>query len=146
MRGRREKLTDQLARRIHNPFFRPTSSFEEAFPTVESLRAEVVESREFERNFWEPKAPWIRSFTKEYFRSAADCGNPRCYGGGVNLEALLREMVRECESEREVTERCTGYEGSPKGRRNYGPYRNSFRVSMQVKYKEFVTSGEEGAR
>ena len=134
-RKRREKLTDHIARG-GNPFLRRTSLFEEAYPTVKSVRVEVTETRDYGRNPWDPNDPWTRSFTEKDFQRALDCSNPRCYGGGVDFGSLLHAMVRKRETEKEVNQACAGYEGSPMGRRRYGLCRNRFRVSMHVEYKE----------
>ena len=69
---------------------------------------------------------------REYF----DCSNTACYSGGVSLGEIVREMVAETSTEKSVSKRCQGYEGSPKGHRKYRDCMHSFTVNVILKYKE----------
>ena len=64
-----------------------------------------------------------------------NCSNPLCYGGGINIGNILRQMVREKQVSFENSEVCRGNEGSPKGKRVYRKCLNLFRVSIKIKYK-----------
>ncbi len=45
-------------------------------------------------------------------------------------------MVTTKETEKEIPYiGCQGYKGSPKGRKNYGPCGNSFKVKITITYK-----------
>lgn len=63
-----------------------------------------------------------------------NCINPLCYNGGFSLGALLRYMVANGTTELDDHKICQGHEGSPKGRRNYGPCSNAFRVKVKIEY------------
>ena len=106
-------------------------SFAEAFPEIEDLRVTVVESGD---------GVWGDSRTMAYSKAHppgeyVNCSNPLCYNGGVSLGQIIRNMAstREMELEQEYVS-CRGYEGSPKGRRRYGPCFNSFAVKIQITY------------
>jgi hypothetical protein len=44
-------------------------------------------------------------------------------------------MEAEGKTDAEYHESCQGYEGSPKGRRNYGPCDNTFQIKVTVAYR-----------
>ena len=107
-------------------------SFEKAFPEIDDFTIEVSESKDA---IWGEKGR-TRKFTKdnqpsEYF----DCSNPACYSGGVSLGEILRQMVSNKTTEETVTQKCKGYEGSPKGHRRYRSCMHSFTVEVTLKYK-----------
>ncbi len=49
-------------------------------------------------------------------------------------------MIRNKQAELETYKMCQGYEGSPKGRRRYRSYVNSFDIKVTIKYKEGMNS------
>lgn len=64
-----------------------------------------------------------------------DWSNLRCYNGGVRIALMVRFMVERQQTEDRWVGSCQGYEGSPKGRRNYGPCDNRFEVTVTIRYK-----------
>ena len=64
-----------------------------------------------------------------------DCARTLCYGGGFDVGSVLYEMVESGQTAAEKSGLCKGFEGSPKGKRNYGPCLNRFDVRVTLKYK-----------
>lgn len=129
----REKLTE----RINNTdyvFSKKVNSFQEAYPTIASLRIEVTESS---FGFGSSSRTW--TFTEANFRHAINCSNSMCYGDGVELGWMLHDMVRKKQIQHEERKGCQGYEGSPKGRRRYRSCLHSFQIKAQVEYKKRTT-------
>jgi hypothetical protein len=80
---------------------------------------------------------WLEVYNETNVPAILDCRNQRCYGGGVDLDYLIRWSVVEAKQiEYETTMSCRGHEGSPKGRRNDGPCDTHFKVKVNVVYKE----------
>ncbi len=135
MAQRHMKLSDVEAQTVY-PFRTPAETFVDAYPTVKSIGVEVCAIGEgFEpfRNMTE----WVEVYTESNMRSKLDCRNPRCFGGGLDIDYLIRWSVVEAKrTEFETTVRCRGYEGSPKGRRNDGPCDTYFMVKVNVVYKD----------
>jgi hypothetical protein len=123
-------LTDRL-NKTEPVFSRKVNSFQEAYPTVASLRAEVSES---EIGLGGSRGSW--TFTEHNFQHAVNCSNSVCYGGGVELGWILHDMVRSRKTEHEETKMCQGYEGSPKGRRRYRRCLNTFHIKIHVVYRD----------
>jgi hypothetical protein len=124
-RDERIKASDTFS-----PFLGKTSVFEDAFPDIESL---AVESREISH---QATRKHTRHFDQTNFGEYIDCSAPLCVRGGVSVGSIVREMAATKQTTLETTERCVGYEGSPKGRRRYGPCSNIFQIKVSVKYKE----------
>ena len=126
---RREKASDVFAK--STPFLgRPTDSFTAAFPSIEDCRLEITFSElgvEGDRAGIYTKT----NLTGEFI----DCRNPRCYNGGLPIGAILRGAEYAKETVIDTTEHCQGYEGSPKGRRNYGSCMTRFKVKGTITYK-----------
>ena len=131
-REKRQKASDVF--RESNFLFAQKGTFAEAFPTIEKLRVEVTESGRGVGTWYDGPAVYTETTTGEY----VNCSNTLCYNGGFRLGGLLRQMVRNGEKELEVTEFCQGYNGSPKGRRNYGPCGNGFKVKIVIEYKPTI--------
>lgn len=102
--------------------------FAEAFPQIEKLTVDVEETDGFSTV---SDCSYGNSTAGEYI----DCSNSSCYKGGFRLGAIIREMIDKKSSETETTEFCRGYEGSPKGRRKYGPCDHQFNVKVKILYK-----------
>jgi len=115
---------------------RVVTTFEKAYPTVESIRVEIRPSGEGFEPF-RGQTEHLDVYTEKSIPAIIDCRNPRCYGGGLNLDYLIRCVVVEAQrTEYETTEYCRGYEGSPKGRRKYGDCDTIFRLRVNVTYKK----------
>lgn len=128
-RDDREKLTD----RINNTqyvFSKKVDSFQEAYPTIASLRIEITE-----QEFGLGSSSQTTSFSEKDFRHAVNCSNSSCSGGGVELGWILHDMARDKQAEYEGTKKCQGYEGSPKGRRRYRSCTHSFQIKIHAEHK-----------
>lgn len=106
-------------------------TFDEAFPEIKDFRAEVEwMSAHKERS---SRAVYTKeTCSGEYI----NCSNPLCYNGGFSLGRMLRNMVHCKQTHYEDSGQCQGYEGSPKGRRRYGPCFSFWNVKIDVEYKE----------
>ena len=114
-------------------------SFDEAFPEIEDVVIEVTEKGTGVRHRGpdDPKHIYRKPHLPGEY---VDCSNSLCYNGGVSVGSIIRDMVREHATERETSEVCRGYEGSPKGRRKYRKCMNFFQVKIGITYKEQATN------
>ena len=125
-----EKLTD--CSKHNTSFFCGNKvTIEKAFPMIASLSGRVIE-----RGYRLGGGSGERILTEKNFPRAINCGDPTCYGGGVDLEQILRNMVSSRRASFSSKEMCCGHEGSPKGRRTYGRCRTDFEIKINVVYKE----------
>jgi hypothetical protein len=132
---KRMKLSDVEARTKYAFRGSPTT-FNEAYPTVRSLIL-VIEAGSAIRG---EREQTLR-FTEKSLQPIIDCRNPRCYGGGLNVDQLLRwSVVGSGKTEFEDTKFCEGYEGSPGGRKRTGSCDTRYTIKVSVKYKPL--SGE----
>jgi hypothetical protein len=106
-------------------------SFSEAFPQIKNIRVEVEEDGE---GVYELSKKQV--YSKENMGEFINCSNSRCYNGGFNISSIIRNMVESKRTEFETDRRCQGYEGSPKGKKRYGPCFNSFHIKVQITYNE----------
>lgn len=111
-----------------NFLFGGKTTFQNAFPQIENIKVTVIEKTGHGQI---RRRQYDKTNTGEY----SDCTNPICVSGGVSMGDLIRKMVREKKTEGEKSSMCKGYEGSPKGKKNYGPCRHRFKVSALVEYK-----------
>jgi hypothetical protein len=109
-------------------------NFDEAFPTIEDITVEVKEAG------YMLKRKSTSTYTKEYLVPSFECNNISCKQGGVSIERVLREMVRNKQAEREEIMSCKGHEGSPKGRRIGRACMNHFEITISINYKENQSS------
>jgi hypothetical protein len=114
---------------------RNVASFEKAYPEVDSIRVELRPSGEgFEP--YPGQQELVQIYSKDSMVPIVNCRNPRCYGGGLDLDYIVRwSVVAAKRTEYETVISCSGHEGSPKGRRNYGPCDTMFRLKISVTYK-----------
>jgi hypothetical protein len=126
---KRDKLPDVEAKKNYFIPRKPTT-FETAFPQIATMRLEV-ERGEGANRFSNPMV-----YTEE---SPPDrilpCDNPLCYRGGCDVQRFLSGVVAGHEVEVERMLFCQGYEGSPKGRKNYGPCDTRYKVKVKIAYK-----------
>lgn len=116
------------------PFFGKKATFTEAFPEISDIRIEVTRQRDHRKS-----TEVITGQVGEFI----DCTNSLCYNGGVSIGSVLRDMRDKGEKYREDTLSCRGFEGSPKGRRRYGPCWTIFKVRINIEYKDDA-SGTSG--
>jgi hypothetical protein len=124
------------------PFLGKTSIFDEGFPGLADLSVTVRETD------WTQEEVRLHYYSKDSVGRFVDCSNPRCYIGGFNLQSFvsLHTYGENRRTEFDTVASCQGYEGSPKGRKNYGPCDHRFEVRVQVTYKtETSDSLEPGA-
>ena len=126
---KRDKLPDVEAK-INYFIPRVPTTFENAFPEIAAMRLEVERGEAFNR-FGHPMVYTEKSPPERVLR----CDNPLCYGGGCDVQGFLSRVVAARETEAEKTLSCKGYEGSPKGRRIYGPCDTYYKVRVTVTYK-----------
>jgi len=126
----KDKLSD-IINEAEYVFIRKTRSFAEAYPRIAELKVEIDESGGFFDN-----STWHTSLDHRNFKHAIDCHNPKCYGGGVEIGRIVHEMMNKSETDREETNICRGYEGSPKGRRRFGSCIHIFKSKVHIKYRE----------
>jgi hypothetical protein len=126
---RRLKASDVF--NLSTPFLGKTSNFDEAFPGLADL---VVTVRETD---WDQSEVRLHQFRKGNIARFVDCSNARCYNGGFNLQSFISTKTygKNKPADLETVAYCQGYEGSPKGRRNYGPCDHRFEVKVRVTYK-----------
>lgn len=103
--------------------------FSDAFPDIEDVVVEVQEIGYMAKN----KEKY--TYRKNNFSEYVDCSNPPCYSGGVAVGAILREMVRNRETEIETITKCKGFEGSAKGKVKYRDCINAFKIKVSINYK-----------
>lgn len=119
-------------------FASKTSSFDKACPEIENISVEVEEKgkgsdyRTLGRDNVRRMQYGKNTFPGEYI----NCSNYLCYGGGVHIGQIVRSMVWEKNTQYDKSLRCRGYEGSPKGRKKYGPCFTRFRVRITLSLKE----------
>ncbi|MDP2871864.1 MAG: hypothetical protein Q8P31_04925 [Bacillota bacterium] len=128
-RDRRQKATDVFAE-ARLWLGEKTNDFDRAFPHIADVRIEITQDGEGVRG-WNRHEVLGKRSAGEYY----NCANPLCYNGGFCLGEILRFMEEQRQTERELDLRCQGYEGTPKGRKKYGPCFNRFHVKIQVAYK-----------
>jgi len=105
-------------------------TFAEAFPELDDWKIEVEETDtgvnvRSKKTYEKPDAPG----------EFVNCTQDLCVNGGVRVGFTLHEMIRKRETEKEFSEICQGYWGSPKGRKKYRPCPSLFRVKIWLKYK-----------
>jgi len=109
-------------------------SFDEAYPTIKNVKAEVLQSGQGVVLRGHPSF-YDNYDLKNWPGEFVDCSNPVCYGGGFSIGSILRDMVKKNQAQIKTTKGCRGYEGSPKGRRRYRSCGNRFKIKIYVEYK-----------
>ena len=126
-RGHRQKASDVY--RQTEVAFGQKIPFADAFPEIEDVEVQVEETGVV-------RVMGTRVYSKSHLGEYIDCSNPVCYNGGFSIGDILREMVLKNARQSVASERCQGYEGSPKGRIRYHCCHNHFRIKVAVKYRE----------
>ena len=110
-------------------------SFDQAFPRIEDLIVEVEETGHIGSHFSKkgPKLIYTEQSPPDDF---INCSNPMCQNGGLSILSILLKMVANRQRALETSEKCSGYERSPRGSRSSKPCWNFFHVKVSIKYKE----------
>jgi len=109
-------------------------SFEKAFPMIEDVQVEVEEDGYGPGSRQGIFGPY--RYSPPHMGEYINCSNPICYNGGFRIGEILRQMIREKQTDLETSKTCQGYEGSPQGRRKYRECINHFEIKVHIKYKE----------
>lgn len=56
--------------------------------------------------------PISKKIYKGIFGEYFDCNNPVCYGGGISIGSIVREMVKSKLTSSQKSSFCRGYEGT----------------------------------
>lgn len=108
-------------------------SFEEAFPEIEDVNVEVKETGKMYFKEWDEVT---KTYRKQELGEYINCTNHLCYNGGFSIGDILREMIREGQTELKTNKFCKGYESSPKGRRHSSCV-NYFEIKVHIEYKKY---------
>ena len=116
--------------------FMELTTFEKAFPTIESATISSYEVGKGVYSFDVDESQRKTFGEGVPFREGLiPCRNPRCRRGGYEVDRSLYEMVREKLTEKVFAKNCPGDEGSPKGRRRGDRCRNVLHYRLRIKYK-----------
>ncbi|MBV8360155.1 MAG: hypothetical protein JO189_19795 [Deltaproteobacteria bacterium] len=101
----------------------PQTAFGKAFPTIKNIRVEVVQGNSFS---WNPSEP--RIYSQSNLGEYIEC-RERCQDGGFRVGALVNEMEKRREIDREITAYCQGRE-----KRTQRRCKNRFSVDIHIEY------------
>jgi hypothetical protein len=104
-------------------------SFAEAFPSVASLTVVVEINGRGVRGLKETSR-----FDATTLREYVDCRDPRCYGGGFQIGAVLRPMVWRTKEHEDGSSMCQGSEGSSARKRGISCM-TQFTYNIDIVYK-----------
>lgn len=110
--------------------FGTTTDFGAVFPEIRDVSVRVVE---YGDDLHHGRSE--RTYTRRDIGEYINCHNPRCYNGGFRVGEMLRQMVAARQADSEHLRYCQGYEGSPKGRKNYGPCDNRFEIAIHIDFE-----------
>lgn|GEM_PF-3195521 len=98
------------------------TTFERAFPTIDSLDVAIDESGEGSEGLG------LRCLTRRSVREYVNCSNPRCLGKGLDLGALLRQMTQNKQRALATELQCQSREESGM------PCKNIFHIRLRITY------------
>ena len=136
---KRQKASDIF--RETEPFFGRKVSFKEAFPEIKDIKVVCSQKGHGVSRYSSKRTYTLGSMPGQF----VDCSNPICYNGGFSLGEILREMVWNKQTHFEVSRICRGYEGSPKGRRNYRDCLNFWDITVDIVYHKEETTEESNS-
>jgi len=115
-----------------SPFFGGTTTFDKKFPQIADISVNVVE---IIPNVLHPQEiptmySGIHNVPPQY-----PCQNPKCNGGGIDINQIIEEMVSKKETIYDKKRMCHGRETSPKGRKEYGGCGHDFLIKIKIEYK-----------
>jgi len=76
------------------------TTFDGAFPTIQTVEVFIKESGEGNDGLG------LRALTRRSVRETINCSNPRCFGKGLDLGGLLRQMLQAGETTRSLETPC----------------------------------------
>jgi hypothetical protein len=124
--------------------FASKASFEIAFPQIEQLSIEVVETEGNEHVDFNAfkKIKTRHKYTKESLPGELiDCRNPVCQKGGLLISGILRKIIAEKLTEFQGTESCQGYEELSEDLKKQRNCCHLFHFKVKIKYMENVKTG-----
>jgi hypothetical protein len=124
-----KKASQVFREEKHTSPFSRVSSFEDAFPTIATVKVVVNETNltpTLDDEFTTGTTVYDNTHISEYH----DCHCPECYNGGVSIGDLLRRMVSSNETESRVKAPCQG-----RGKKSYGSCTHTFDMSAKIAYK-----------
>lgn len=104
-----------------------TSEFSRAFPTIDTLEVAITHEGIGRSSQYNVTHLSNGSMT-EYVR----CQNPSCYGGGLHIGEIVRDMTHRNQVTHRETRICNGHEGN--SRRVGRDCFNHFIVKVRIKY------------
>jgi hypothetical protein len=120
------------------PFIGRKVNFEQAYPEIEDIVVEIVETGDFEdvkfEDFHKLRNRSIYT-NKNLPGEFIDCSNPVCYNGGFRIGSVIHKMISEKLTEFQDESMCQGYEGSPKGKKRHKSCIHVFYYKVRIKYK-----------
>jgi hypothetical protein len=103
------------------------------FPDVEYFRITVSECSDL---IWGGRE-WVTVFSSEDLTEGQlNCHNSRCFGGGLSITNILKEMISSHKSTHEYSQKCSGYDSSPKGRIQRKSCVHLFKITAELGYKQ----------
>lgn len=104
-----------------NRVFGTLVRFEEAFPQLEDVVLEYVETGNgvYSWNKPTPQNKYVNKVSMKEYGGVIRCSNGLCRQGGYELDRVVYEMLRTGKTVGEGSTICAGSEGSPKLRRVY---------------------------
>jgi hypothetical protein len=105
--------------------------FANLFPEIEKIDV-VVKEADLDDLHFKPRSYGLDDIADEFIV----CSHPRCFGGGVRIGQVVRDMVKARKTKEECVVACKGNYGSAKGRSLHGRCNNVFDVKVTIKYGE----------
>jgi hypothetical protein len=120
------KATDVFSN--SNPLFGSKVTFKEAFPNIQSVTVDVVETDEDgdERRM---------SYDETELGQFIDCSRDRCYNGGFDIGKEIRKLYAAKLTEGGGEASCRGRDGTPKGKYQGESCEHMFTFSINIVYK-----------
>jgi hypothetical protein len=111
-----------------NPVFGAKVTFKEAFPNIESVTVDVVETDEYGD---ERRMTYFETDLGQFI----DCSRDRCYNGGFDIGKEIRRLYSAKLTEGNGEMSCQGRDGTPKGKYKGESCDHRFTFSINIVYK-----------
>ena len=121
-----QKATDVFS--TFNPVFGQKVTFGEAFPNIDSVTVDVLETDEYgdERSM---------TYSETELGQFIDCSRDRCYNGGFDIGKEIRRLYSAKLTEGKGEASCRGRDGTPKGKYQGESCEHSFTFLINIVYK-----------